>query len=184
MKPCGRFGHDAPDLRFWNGNRRPDRNCQSFRVPRFPRAVDGGGVVRGIKIDGRAEEFSRKRIDELTELVKREFNAKGLAWFRVEADNTLWSPIAKNVEPENLTKIATAFDAKPGDLMLILADSWEVTCKGLYALRKKLGAELKLYDPKTMNFSWIVEFPMFDWDEEEKRWVAMHHPFTAPRPQD
>lgn len=179
-----RFGHDAPDLRF--GMEIVDltdlAKLTEFRV--FRGAVDAGGCVRGIKVDGRAEEFSRKRIDELTEMVKREFNAKGLAWFRVEADGSLWSPIAKNVEPPVLEKISQTFQAKPGDLMLILADSWEVTCKGLYALRKKLGAELKLYDPNTMNFSWVVEFPMFDWDAEESRWVAMHHPFTAPRPQD
>ena len=75
-------------------------------------------------------------------------------------------------------------DAAPGDLLLIVADKFEVTCKALYALRKRLGAELKLYDPATMHFSWVVEFPMFAYDEEEGGWAAMHHPFTAPRPQD
>jgi aspartyl-tRNA synthetase len=83
-----------------------------------------------------------------------------------------------------LAAIIKTTEATPGDLLLILADSWEVTCKGMHGLRKRLGAELKLYDPKQMHFSWVVEFPMFDWDAEEQRWVAMHHPFTAPRPQD
>jgi aspartyl-tRNA synthetase len=69
-------------------------------------------------------------------------------------------------------------------LILIVADKFEVTCKALYGLRKKLGAELELYDPETMHFSWVTEFPMFEFDDEEERWVAMHHPFTAPRPQD
>jgi aspartyl-tRNA synthetase len=75
-------------------------------------------------------------------------------------------------------------DAAPGDLLLFVADRFEVTCKALYALRKRFGAELKLYDPATMNFSWIVEFPMFAPDEETGGWAAMHHPFTAPRVQD
>jgi aspartyl-tRNA synthetase len=179
-----RFGHDAPDLRF--GMEIIDLTDSvkptAFRV--FRGALDQGGVVRCIRVEGKAEEFSRKRIDELTEFVTRDCGAKGLAWFRVEADGSLWSPIAKNIEPEVLAAITQTTQATPGDLLLILADSWEVTCKGLHGLRKRLGAELKLYDPKQMHFSWVVEFPMFDWDAEEQRWVAMHHPFTAPRPQD
>ncbi len=178
-----RFGHDAPDLRYGMEivDLSPAAKETEFRV--FRGAVDGGGFVRGIKVDKRAEEFSRKRIDDLTEIVKREFNAKGLAWFRCEADGSLWSPISKNVEPAVLEKIKTAFRAEPGDLMLILADTWEVTCKGLNFLRRRIASELKLYDPNELNFSWVVEFPMFDWDPEENRWVAMHHPFTAPRPK-
>ena len=179
-----RFGHDAPDLRFGMEiiDLTESIKPTAFRV--FRGALDQGGVVRCIRVEGKAEEFSRKRIDELTEFVTRDCGAKGLAWFRVEADGSLWSPIAKNIEPEVLAAIAQTTQATPGDLLLILADSWEVTCKGLHGLRKRLGAELKLYDPKQMHFSWVVEFPMFDWDAEEKRWVAMHHPFTAPRAQD
>jgi aspartyl-tRNA synthetase len=179
-----RFGHDAPDLRF--GMEIVDITSiakeTEFRV--FRGTADEGGFVRGIKVDKRAEEFSRKRLDELTEIVKNDFGTKGLAWFRCEPDGSLWSPISKNIGETQLAKIKSAFDAQPGDLMLILADTWEVTCKGLNGLRRRLAAELKLYDPKTMNFSWIVEFPMFDRDAEEDRWVAMHHPFTAPRAQD
>ena len=150
----------------------------------FRGAVDGGGFVRGIKIEKRAEEFSRKRIDELTEFVKHDFGAKGLAWLRCEADGTLWSPVSKNLEPAVLDGFKSTFACQPGDLLLLVADSWEVSCKSLHGLRKRLGAELGLYDPKQMHFSWVVEFPMFDRDPEEDRWVAMHHPFTAPRPQD
>ena len=73
-------------------------------------------------------------------------------------------------------------EAEPGDILLFVADSWEVTCKALHGLRKRLGAELKLYDPRQMHFSWVVEFPMFEYDKEEQRWGAMHHPFTSPRP--
>jgi aspartyl-tRNA synthetase len=75
-------------------------------------------------------------------------------------------------------------DCSPGDILMIVADTWEVTCKALYGLRKRVGAELELYDPKQMHFSWIVEFPMFDHDPEADRWVAMHHPFTAPLEKD
>ena len=132
----------------------------------------------------RRAEFSRKRLDELTEWVKQDFGAKGLVWFRVEADGKLWSPVAKNFSDALLAKIGQRLQAEPGDLLLFVADTWEVTCKALYGLRKRLAAELKLYDPRQMNFSWVVEFPMFEWDKEEQRWVAMHHPFTAPRPQD
>src|SRR6185295_7171686 len=83
-----------------------------------------------------------------------------------------------------LARFAERMSAQQGDLLLFVADRFEVTCKALYALRKRFGEELKLYDPATKSFSWIVEFPMFAWDEESKCWAAMHHPFTAPRPQD
>jgi aspartyl-tRNA synthetase len=179
-----RFGSDAPDLRY--GLEIVDISAQAkkteFRV--FRETVDAGGFVRGINVNGRAEEFSRKRIDELTEIVKKDFGAKGLAWFRVEPDGTLWSPISKNLAAELLLEIGQAFSAKPGDMIFLVADGWDVTCKALNGLRRRLAAELKLYDPKSMHFSWVVEFPMFEHDAEENRWVAMHHPFTAPRPQD
>ncbi len=179
-----RFGHDAPDLRF--GMEIVDctdlAEKAEFRV--FRSVAEGGGFVRGIRAPQAAAKYSRKKIDELTEYVQQDFGAKGLAWFRVEPDGTLWSPIAKNFQAELLQEIATRMEAQPGDLLLFIADSWDVSCKALYGLRRRLGAELELYDPKTMHFSWVVEFPMFDFDEQEHRWVAMHHPFTAPRPQD
>lgn len=179
-----RFGSDAPDLRF--GMELIDCSDLAakaeFRV--FSGAVEAGGVVRGIKANGAAEKFSRKRIDQFTDWVKQDFGAKGLAWFRVEEDGTLWSPIAKNFSDELLVEIGQRMEAEPGDIMFFIADTWEVSCRALSALRKSLGAELKLYDPQEMHFSWVVEFPMFDYDPDEKRWVSTHHPFTAPRPQD
>lgn len=179
-----RYGSDAPDLRF--GLEIVDISAHAkktdFRV--FRETVDNGGYVRGFNVNGRAEDFSRKRIDELTEIIKKDFGAKGLAWFRVEPDGSLWSPISKNLAPELLAEIGKSFEAKAGDIIFLVADSWEVTCKALNGLRRRLGAELKLYDPKAMHFSWVIEFPMFERDSEEDRWVAMHHPFTAPRVQD
>lgn len=179
-----RFGHDAPDLRF--GLELVDATdlakASEFRV--FRGTADSGGFVRGLNAKGAAAKYSRKDIDGLTEFVQQDFGAKGLAWFRVETDGKLWSPIAKNFSEELLGLFAERFAAEPGDLIFIIADRWDVTCKGLNGLRKRLGAELKLYEPGAMHFSWVVEFPMFERDEAENRWVAMHHPFTAPRPQD
>lgn len=179
-----RFGHDAPDLRF--GMELVDCTDLAaktkFRV--FRGVADAGGKVRGIKAEGAADKYSRRLIDEMTDYVKQDFGAKGLAWFKVDAEGKLTAPIAKNFEAEVLAAIKDRMQAKPGDLLLFVADEWEVTCKALYGLRRRLGAELELYDPQQMHFSWVVEFPMFELDEENQRWVAMHHPFTAPRAQD
>ncbi len=179
-----RFGHDAPDLRF--AMEIVDITSVAaktdFRV--FRAAADAGNFVRGINVKDSAAKYSRRQIDEMTELVKQDFSAKGLAWFRVEDDGTLWSPTSKNLSPEHLAEIAQLMQGTPGDLLLILADTWEVTCKGLYGLRKRIAAEQKLYDPAELNCSWITEFPMFDQDAETGRWVAMHHPFTAPLKKD
>jgi aspartyl-tRNA synthetase len=179
-----RYGHDAPDLRF--GMELIDctelaATCE-FRV--FREAAESGGRVRGVNAKAAAATFSRKRIDELTEFVKQDFGAKGLVWFRVESDGKLWSPVAKNFSETWLAELATRMQAEAGDLLLFVADTWPITCKALNGLRKRLGSELQLYQPGSMHFSWVVEFPMFDWDADEQRWVAMHHPFTAPRPQD
>jgi aspartyl-tRNA synthetase len=178
-----RFGHDAPDLRY--GCELVDLTdiaaTVDFRV--FRETADAGKKVRGINAPGGAAHYSRKLIDEMTEFVKQ-FEAKGLAWFRVEPDGKLWSPISKNFTDEQLGKIAARMNAKPGDMLFFVADTWAVSCKALHNVRKKVGVDLKLYDPKTMNFSWIVEFPMFEFDTAEQRWASMHHPFTAPRPQD
>ncbi len=179
-----RFGHDAPDLRFGMEIVDVTDLAKESEFQVFRGCADAGGRVRGINAKGAADRYSRKGIDELTAFVVENFGAKGLAWFKVEADGRLASPIAKNFSADLLTRIAQRMDAAPGDLLLLVADKFETTCKALYALRKRLGAELKLYDPATMNFSWVVEFPMFALDTEEGGWTAMHHPFTSPRPQD
>src|SRR6185503_2759920 len=147
-----RYGHDAPDLRFGLEL----VNCtdlaakSDFRV--FSSVAAGGGRVRAINAKKGTEHYSRRGIDDLTEYVKG-FGAKGLAWFKVESDGTLASTIAKNFKPELLKEFGTRLKAEPGDLLLFVADQWKVTCKALYALRAKIGAEMKLYDPKSMHFS-------------------------------
>jgi aspartyl-tRNA synthetase len=179
-----RFGHDAPDLRFAMELVDVTELAKESEFRVFRETADGGGRVRAINAPGAAARYSRKGIDELTNYVVQDFGAKGLAWFKVEADSTLASPIAKNFSPALLARFAERLSARPGDLLLFVADKFEVTCKALYALRKRLGEELRLYEPGAKSFSWVVEFPMFARDEEAGGWAAMHHPFTAPRPQD
>ncbi|MEY3205464.1 MAG: hypothetical protein RLZZ21_1795 [Planctomycetota bacterium] len=177
-----RFGHDAPDLRY--GLEITDLTAiageSDFRV--FRGAVESGGRVRGIRVPGAAAKFSRKDLDDLT-AVAVEGGAKGLVWLKVEADGGWSGPVAKN-----LTAIADRLKAglgcEPGDLALIVADSFDVTCKALHMLRKRLGTQLGLFDPNAMHFSWVVDFPMFARDTESGGWASMHHPFTAPRPSD
>lgn len=179
-----RFGHDAPDLRFGMELIDVADLAAEAEFMVFRGTVESGGCVRGINAPGAADRYSRKGIDGLTSYVKEQFDAKGLVFFKVDAEGKLASPSAKNFAPELLARIGERMGAKTGDLLLFVADKFETVCKSLYGLRKRLGAELKLYDPATMHFSWVVDFPMFVYDEEEQAWAAMHHPFTAPRDQD
>lgn len=176
-----RFGHDAPDLRF--GMEIVDCSDlaphSDFGV--FKSVIEAGGRVRAVNAKGGAKHYSRRGIDGLTEFVMG-LGAKGMAWFRVEDDGKLGGAIAKFFSDELLAQFAERLDAEPGDLILFSADKFAGTCKILHALRTKIGQEMQLYDPQAMHFSWVVEFPMFDFDDEEGRWVAMHHPFTAPLP--
>ncbi len=179
-----RYGHDAPDLRF--GLEIVDctdlAKQSEFRV--FSETANAGNFVRAINAKNASEALSRRKIDELTKMVQDDFGAKGLAWLRCEANGTLAGPIAKNFSESLLGEFKSRLGAEPGDVLLFVADRWEVSCKALYGLRKRLGVDLQLYDPKQMHFSWIVEFPMFEFDPEENRYAAMHHPFTSPRDQD
>jgi aspartyl-tRNA synthetase len=178
-----RFGHDAPDLRFGLEivDCTPLAAESGFRV--FRAAAEAGGRVRGIRVPDAAGRFSRKDLDDLT-AVAVETGAKGLVWLKVEASGELAGPVAKNLADGTGEKILARLGGRPGDLLLLVADSFEVSCKALHTLRKRLGASLGLYDPRTMHFSWVVDFPMFAKDEETGGWAAMHHPFTAPRPRD
>lgn len=176
-----RFGHDAPDLRFgMEIIDCTDLAPQSdFGV--FKSVVESGGKVRALNAKGGTKQYSRRGIDGLTEFVQG-LGAKGLAWFRVEDDGKLGGAIAKFFSDDLLGQFAERLDAEPGDLILFSADKFPATCKILHALRTKIGKEMQLYDPGAMHFSWVVEFPMFEYDDEEGRWTAMHHPFTAPLP--
>jgi aspartyl-tRNA synthetase len=178
-----RYGHDAPDLRFGLEiiDLTEDTKESDFRV--FKGAVESGGKVRGILVSGAAEKFSRKDLDVLTAMAV-DAGAKGLVWLKLDASGSWTGPVAKNLGSVVAENIRTSLDAKPGDLALISADSFDVTCKTLHTLRKHLGKKLNMYDESSMHVSWVVDFPMFAHDEESGNWAAMHHPFTAPHPDD
>ena len=181
-----RFGHDAPDLRF--GLELVDCTdlAATSRVPRVPATRPTPADASAASTPRAAATATRRKRHRRADRVRQaDFGAKGLAWFKVEADGKLGSPIAKNFTDELLGEDRRADEGQAGRPAVVRrrhvggdAARRCTTCAS------RFGEELKLYDPQAMHFSWIVEFPMFDYDEEEKRWAAMHHPFTAPRPQD
>lgn len=173
-----RYGIDKPDLRFEMEVRDATAVVRKTEFQVFQQAE----AVRGLCVKGAAEKYSRKGLDELTEFVK-EYGAKGLAWLKVEGEK-LNGPSAKFFTPELTAELLAVMDAKPGDLLLFVADEREKTNAPLANLRNRLGRELKLYDPATLHFSWVVDFPMFEHDEESGRWVAKHHPFTSLLDED
>ena len=177
-----RYGHDAPDLRFELEIIDCSDLAEGCGFGVFSGAIESGGKVRAINVKGGTKKYSRRGIDALTEYAK-EFGAKGLAWFKVEADGKLAGAIAKFFDEELLVKFAERLGAEPDDLILFAAADYASTCKVLHALRTKIGKEMELYDADAMDFSWVVEFPMFEYDQDEGRWQAMHHPFTAPLPE-
>lgn len=179
-----RFGHDAPDLRF--GMELIDLTdlAKEFEFRVFRSVADSGGRVRAINVKGGAGKYSRKDIDGLNNWVIEQFGAKGIAWLKADGQGILTGPIAKNFTETQLQQIAARLQAEADDFLLFSADTFAVTCKVLNGLRRRLALELRLIDPKEMNFCWVVHFPMFDWDAEEQRWIAMHHPFTAPLESD
>src|ERR1039457_260537 len=176
-----RFGVDNPDLRF--GMELCDltdivRNA-GFKV--FADVASKGGIIKGINAKGCAT-FSRKDIDDLTEFVKI-YGAKGLAYVKIE--NGEWhSPIAKFFTAEEITDMNTAFGAEEGDLLFFVADKPKVVNDSLGKLRNHLAGILKLTSKDDYRFVWVTDFPLLEWDEDEKRWAAVHHPFTAPMDED
>ena len=176
-----RFGVDNPDLRF--GLELVDLSeivkNSGFKV--FADVVTGGGIVKGINAKGCAK-FSRKEIDELTEFVKI-YGAKGLAYVKIE--NGVWhSTIAKFFTEAEMATISAAFNAEEGDLLLFVADKFKVVHDALGKLRNQLAKQLNLTSKEDFRFVWITDFPLLEWDEDEKRWCAVHHPFTAPMDED
>jgi aspartyl-tRNA synthetase len=177
-----KYGSDKPDLRF--GLELVDigeiaRNCD-FAV--FKKTMESGGRVRGLNAKGAADNYSRKDIDGLTEYVG-EYGAKGLAFFKVTEEG-LHSPIAKFFSDEDKQKIMDALGAEVGDLLFFVADQCAVTSAALAALRNRLGKELKLYDPNDFKCCWVVNFPLLNYNEDEQRWDAEHHPFCQPVEED
>lgn len=177
-----RFGSDKPDTRF--GLELVDLSEQvkdcGFKV--FASAVQNGGQVKAINVKGAADKYSRKDIDALTEYVAR-YGAKGLAWLKVE-DDGLKGPIAKFFKEDEQKQMMQTLEAEVGDLLLFVADKKSVVADSLGALRLKLGKDLKLIDESAFHFLWITDWPLFEYDEEEGRYYAAHHPFTMPVRED
>ncbi|MBR6652930.1 MAG: aspartate--tRNA ligase [Anaerotignum sp.] len=177
-----RFGSDKPDVRFGMELKNISDVVAGTEFVVFKSALEAGGSVRAINAKG-CGSFPTKKIDSLVEFVKT-YRAKGLAWIVVNEDGTLKSQIAKFFTPEKLQEIVDAMDGQPGDLILICADQDKVVFDSLGALRLELSKMLELTRPDDFAFLWITEFPMLEWDEEENRFVAVHHPFTAPMDED
>ncbi len=177
------YGSDKPDLRF--GMTIQDL-CDVFSATEFKAfrgVLDAGGMVRGINAKGQAAAHSRKSLDALTETAKL-FGAKGLVWLKVEAGGALSGSASKFITASEASALVSAMDASEGDLLLIVADGWKVVCDALGRLRLDVAAQAGIIDDKAMEFLWVVEFPLLDWDPEEKRFVAVHHPFTAAMNED
>ena len=177
-----RFGSDKPDLRFGMELINLSDLLRNTEFKVFAGALAGGGSVRGINLKGKAEALSRKEIDKLTEWIKA-YGAKGLAWTRLAEKET--SSYEKFLSPEEVAAIRSAMGAEPGDVLLLVAsDENKVVWDSLGALRCNLAARFGLIDKSKPCLLWITDFPMFEYSKEEQRWVAMHHPFTMPRPED
>ena len=176
-----RFGSDKPDTRFAMEIKDFTKELANCGFGVFKNVIAKGNVVRGLCITGGAK-FSRSEIDGLTKFVG-EFGAKGLAWMKITA-NGAESNIVKFFTKEEIDTIINKLEAKDGDLVVFLADEVDILAQGLGALRLKMGKQLGLIDKNKFNFLWVVDFPLFAWDKEEKRWVANHHPFTAVKEED
>ncbi|MDD4076113.1 MAG: aspartate--tRNA ligase [Eubacteriales bacterium] len=177
-----RYGSDKPDTRF--GMELVDvsdvvKDCE-FGV--FTSAVQNGGSVRCINVKGGVEHFPRKKIDELSEFVKT-YKAKGLAWMSMKPEGMQCS-FAKFLTEEQIKTIQEKAGAETNDLIFFVADQNEVVWAALGALRLEIAKRLDMLDPNQFNFLWVVEFPQFEWSEEENRFMAMHHPFTSPMEED
>lgn len=177
-----RYGSDKPDVRF--GLELVDLSeivkDSAFKV--FTAAVESGGQVKAINVKGAAANYSRKDIDALGEFAGV-YGAKGLAWLKVEEEG-LKGPIAKFFEGEAATSLIQTLEATAGDLLLFVADKKSVVADALGALRLKLGKDLDLIDENRFEFLWVVNWPLFEYDEKEGRYYAAHHPFTRPFDED
>ena len=177
-----RFGSDKPDTRFGMELVDVSKTVAGCGFGVFTSAWENGGSVRGINAKGQAET-PRTKMDALVEFAKG-YGAKGLAYLCVLPDGSYKSSFAKFMTEEQLKALVEAMDAEPGDLLLFAADKNSVVWNVLGGLRLELGRQLNLIDNSKFNFLWITEFPLFEWSEEENRYMAMHHPFTMPMEED
>lgn len=177
----GRFGSDKPDTRF--GLELIDLHdfAEQTNFNVFKQALANGGQVKGLNLKGKADHFSRKDMDGLTDYIKQ-YGAKGLAWVKVTEEG-LNGAVAKFFADDSEALIA-AMDAEPGDLLMFVADKKEVVAQALGELRLKFGRDFEMIDQSKLDFLWVVDWPLLEYDEDAKRYVALHHPFTRPKEED
>lgn len=177
-----RFGSDKPDLRFGMELKNISDIVSDSGFSVFSSAVANGGSVRGIKVDQQAA-MPRKKIDALTEFVKT-YEAKGLAYLAIDTEGNVKSSFAKFLEEDKLESIKQRMEAKPGDLLLFVADKNSVVFASLGALRCEIASQLGLLKKDEFKFLWVTDFPLLEWSEEDERFKAVHHPFTMPLDED
>lgn len=179
------YGVDKPDMRFGLKLKNISDLVENSEFKVFQEAVKGGGIVNCIVVPGCAETFSRKDLDELGDVAKNH-GGKGLAWIKkTAAVSASWSgPISKFFKDADCSAIEERIGAKAGDLILFGAGPYDSTKAMLGAVRNFLGQKLKLFNPRDLCFLWVTEFPLLERDQENNRWLARHHPFTSPRPED
>ena len=178
-----RFGSDKPDLRFGVELKDLSDIVKNSSFNAFSSTVQNGGLVKAVVAPNANEKFSRKVISEYEEYVKTYFGAKGLAYIKLTADG-ITSPIAKFLSEDEMKAIIEKTEAKTGDVIFIVADKKKVVHSALGALRLRIGKDLELINKDEFKFLWVVDFPMFDYDEEEQRYKAEHHPFTSIKAED
>ena len=174
------YGTDKPDLRFEMKMQDAAFMAEIGNFAVFKDAVSSGGAVKALVVKGQAEAYSRKKIEEL-EAAARIYKAKGLAWIKAtEGGAKLEGGISKFFEGKE-AEICSKLGAEKGDLILFVADKYKIACTALGAVRSKLGKDLGLLNPAEFKFAWIVDFPLFEWNEEENKWDPAHHMFSAPQ---
>lgn len=177
----GRYGTDKPDLRFGLELVELSDRFRDSKVAIFTRALEAGGIVKGLCVPG-AGNLSRKELDDLTGLVGR-YGAKGLAWIKV-TENEWQSPLTKFLSEGEKEALGALTGARPGDIIFMLADDFEVVNEGLANLRLEMGRRLGLVNEDLQAFCWVLDFPLVEWKAADGRYTAVHHPFTAPREED
>lgn len=177
-----RYGSDKPDIRFGMELTDVTETVKDTSFAVFRGAVEGGGTVRGLNVKGQAE-MPRKKIDKLVDFAKG-YGAKGLAYLGILPDGTIKSSFSKFLTEEEMQQLIGAMEGEPGDLLLFAADETRIVWDVLGALRLELARQLELADKDVFRFLWVTEFPLLEWNPDQKRYTAMHHPFTMPYEED
>ena len=179
------YGSDRPDLRFDMKLKNISGIAKQSTFKVFTSAIENGGIVKGLCAPG--EKYSRSDIEKTLTAFVGDYGGKGLAWTKIKSENNnlaMAGGSAKFFSPEQQHQVIGLFGAKDGDMLLFLADKEPVVNKALAPLRCRLAKELKLYNEKSFEFLWVTDFPLFEWNEDEKRYDSLHHPFTSPVPED